>query len=207
MQLLETKSKDIVGRAVKAILQGKVLALPTDTVYGLLGDATKESVVRKIFKIKKRQEEKPLPIFVGSINTAKRLAVIDSRTEHFLKMVWPGKVTVVLQKKEDCPLPLVKKTVGLRLPHHPLLKKILEMVKRPLTATSANISGNRALVDGHQVVKEFSRRKNQPDFVLLGFCPKRTLPSTVIDLTGQRPKILRKGSCSSQKILKLIHLC
>ena len=125
-------------KVVRAIKSGKVLVCPTDTVYGLLCDAGNKEAVERLYKIKKRPRGKPLPIFVKDIRMAKKLVIIDSRQEKYLKMVWPGKVTAVLEKKDG------KGTIGLRIPNYPWLLHLVEQLNRPLTSTSANISGKPA---------------------------------------------------------------
>ena len=87
--------KKIIKIAVGSIKSGKVLICPTDTVYGLIADATNKKAVKKAFKIKKRKTERALPIFVKDLKTAKKLAEIDKEKERILKRLWPGKVTVI----------------------------------------------------------------------------------------------------------------
>ena len=99
--VLRENNKDIiVGMAAKALSQGKVLVCPTDTIYGLLGDAANAKAVEKIFRIKHRRKENPLGIFVKDLAAAKKLAKITRSHEAFLKKAWPGKVTAVLPARK-----------------------------------------------------------------------------------------------------------
>jgi len=188
------------ARVIKSIKQGKVIVLPTDTVYGLIADATNKKAVEKLFKIKKRNSGKPVPIFVKDIKMAKKLAVIDKEQEKFLKGVWPGKVTVVLKRPRlrrgfggrGKIYGVDKKTIGLRIPKHKLMNTLLEKVNRPLTGTSANLSGRPASVKIKEVLKQFKNQKYQPDLIInAGNLPK-SRPSKIVDLTGKKEKILRK---------------
>ena len=181
--------------AVRALKKGKVVACPTDTVYGFLADATNAKAVSKIFKIKGREKGKPIPIFVSSIEMAKSLANIDARKENFLKKVWPGKVTVVFESKDALPKELgAQKTIGLRIPKYEFLNLLLNSYGKPLTGTSANLSGMPSLSDSKEVVAQFKNRKYKPDIIIEAGKLPESLPSTVVDYTGKRKKVLRKGA-------------
>ena len=185
--------KQIVKIAVKAIKQGKVIVCSTDTVYGLLADATNEKAVRKIFKIKKRKTQKPIPIFVKDVKTAKNLAYVNENQENFLKSVWPGKVTVVLRPKRKFPKGIgkPKKEIGLRIPNYKIINQLLLIINRPLTSTSANISGKPPSTKIKEILKQFKNQKYQPDLVISADTLPKSKPSTVLDLRIWPPKILR----------------
>lgn len=176
--------KPDLKRAVKVIKEGKVLVCPTDTVYGLICDAADKKAVEKLYKIKKRPKNKPIPIFVSNIEMAKKIAKISPRQEKFLKNVWPGALTAVLSKKKG------KGTIGIRIPNH---KFVLNLVKHigPLAETSANISGMSASTKISDVLKQFKNEKNQPDLVIdSGDLPLSTA-SKVLDSRFFPPKVLR----------------
>lgn len=183
---------DIVGKIIKFLEEGKVLVFPTDTVYGLVGDAANEESVNKIFKKKNRQLDKALPVFVSDLKMAKKLAEISPKQEEFLKKVWPGKVTVVLRKKSG------EGTIGLRIPGYPLLNKVLEKSKLPLTGTSANISGQLASTKIKEVLSQFKSKNHLPDVVVDVGDLKESFPSTVVDLTKNPPRILRRGAVEAK---------
>ena len=188
--------KKVIEISTQSIKDGKVLVCPTDTVYGLLADATNQRAVERVFKTKKRPKGKPIPIFVRDIKMAKNFAFINKDQEKFLKKFWPGKVTFVLKRKNKLPKILFgkAKTIGLRIPNYKLIKNLLEKLNRPLTGTSANISGKPSSIKIKEVIKQFKNKKFQPDLVLDAGNLKFSLPSTVIDLTGKKPKILRRGA-------------
>ncbi|MEK9134770.1 MAG: L-threonylcarbamoyladenylate synthase [Patescibacteria group bacterium] len=172
--------------AVEIIKNGGVIICPTDTVYGLICDATNKKAVAKVFKIKKRPKNKPLPIFIKDLKMAKELAQIDEKQEKFLRKVWPGAVTVILKSRKQ-----KDKTIGLRIPNYKLLLGLAEQLNRPLTGTSANLSGQPASGNIKKVLKQFENQKYQPDLVIdAGNLPK-SKPSKIIDLTVCPPKILR----------------
>ncbi len=185
--------KTIVKITVKSIKQGEVVVCPTDTVYGLLADATNEKAIKKLLEIKKRRIQKPIPIFVKDLKTAKRLAQINKNQEKFLRKVWPGKVTMVLKRKNKLPKILFaeRKTIGLRIPKYKLVQDLFKKLNCPLTGTSANISGKPASNNIKEVVLQFKGKKYQPDFIVDAGNLKSGKPSTVLDLTIWPPKILR----------------
>ena len=176
----------------RAIKEGKVLVCPTDTVYGLLCDLTNKKAVDRLYKIKKRQKNKALPVFVKDIKAAKRLADINSSREEYLKKVWPGQITAVLKRKGSGKIyGLDKKTIALRIPKHKLVLDLLSKTSRPLAGTSANIAGKLASTKIKEVIRQFKSKKNQPDLIVDVGDLAKNKPSKVIDLTVWPPKTLR----------------
>jgi len=196
MQVLPFSQQDFsraVQKTTAALLKGKVLVVPTDTVYGLLADATSRKAVQKVFLVKGREKGKPLPIFVKDIATAKTLAKVSPLQEKYMRKVWPGKVTLVLESRGVLPRETgTAERIGLRIPKHVLLQKILRKVDRPLTGTSANLAERPSLLEGKKVIGQFQSRKYKPDMVLDAGKLPYSRPSKVIDITGTKPKVLRK---------------
>jgi len=196
----------------KVILQelkdGKVIICPTDTVYGLVADASNKKAVEKIFLIKKRSKEKTLPIFVKDIKTLRKIADLDRAKEKILKKFWPGKITFVLKVKKEAfklfPFGIIKdnKTIAVRIPNYKFLNFLLKKSNLFLTATSANISGKGSLIQPIEILKEFEKENEKPDLFLNAGTLKNALPSTIFDLTQM--KILRKGSVKENKLKGLI---
>ena len=196
----------------KVILQelkdGKVIICPTDTVYGLIADASNKKAVEKIFLIKKRSKEKTLPIFVKDIKTLRKIADLDREKEKILKKFWPGKITFVLKAKKEAfklfPFGIIKdnKTIAVRMPNYKFLNFLLKKSNLFLTATSANISGKESLIKPIEILKEFEKENEKPDLFLNAGTLKNALPSTIFDLTQM--KILRRGSLKENKLKGLI---
>lgn len=195
-ELISEKARNVVSISSEFIKRGQVIASPTDTVYGLLADATLDKAVEKVYRIKRREKNKPLPVFVKDINMAKKLAHIDKDQEEFLKEVWPGRTTVVLKKKGRNGVSKIvtanKKTIALRIPDHKLVKEMLEEVNRPLTGTSANISGKGYFVKIKEVLNDFEKEEMRPDLIIDGGNLTKSCPSIIVDLTKKKPKILRR---------------
>ncbi|MDP4007008.1 MAG: L-threonylcarbamoyladenylate synthase [bacterium] len=183
----------VVLEAASALKKGKVLVFPTDTIYGLVADATNKRAVRRVFLIKGRKGGKPLPIFVGSVAMAKQLARVSLRQEKLLKKSWPGKVTMVLESRGKLPRETgTASYIGLRIPKHPFLQRILKKVGLPLTGTSANLADSPSLSNSRDIVKTFQKRRYQPDLLIDAGKLPSSRPSRVIDITGIKPKVLRK---------------
>src|SRR4030042_582203 len=195
LKITDRNFKKIVKIAAKAIKAGKVAIFPTDTVYGLTADATDKKAVERIFKIKKRDKGKPVPIFVRDIRAAKKISEINKKQERFLKGAWPGKVTAVLRLRKKCMIyGSGRRTVALRVPNYKFVDYLLLAAKVPLVGTSANISGKPESTKIRNVISQFENQKLKPDSIIDAGNLKRSLFSTVIDLTSPRMKILRKGA-------------
>jgi len=187
--------QEILKKIIVLVKKGKILVLPTDTVYGLICDASSKKSIEKIFKIKKRPKTKALPVFIKNIKEAKKLACINKNQEKLLKKVWPGKVTVILKRKDYLPKIIFanQKTIGLRIPKQRLIKDLLEKTNLPLIGTSANLSGQPASTKIKKIIFQFKNKKNQPDFIFSVGDLKSSKPSTIIDLTLKKPRLIRKG--------------
>jgi len=203
MQILKP-SKNLKGLAdmiQDLIIGGKVIVLPTDTVYGLVCNAQNAKAVERIFEIKRRPKSKPIGVFVKDIKMAKRFSKINKTTEKFLEKSWPGKLTVILKRKGNLPKILFanEKTIGLRIPDYELIKLLFQKIDFPLAQTSANISEVPATTKTKEVLRQFENQKIQPDLIVDFGNLKKSKPSTVLDLSSDTQKILRKGDLTIKK--------
>ena len=196
----------IIEQAVRTIKRGGSIVFPTDTVYGLGVNALKPYSIERLFKIKKRPEGKPVPIIVKNIEMAKQLAYVDRKIEKVLTEVWPGQVTVVLEKRSIVPDVLTAglKTVGLRIPNNYFTQYLMENLDEPITATSANFSNQPSLSSAMEISKIFDKAYPVPDLILdAGELPPSP-PSTVLDLTSSQPRITRMGPISKKDLMEVI---
>jgi L-threonylcarbamoyladenylate synthase len=201
-------SEEAIIEAAKVMLSGGTIIFPTDTVYGLGCDATNISAINKVFKIKERNEKKPLAVIVRDIEMARKVACIDSKLEKSLGSIWPGAVTLILRRKDKLSnlLSAGKNTIGLRIPDYKLTHWLSENMGRPYVATSANISGEQATTKVSAVLDYFADKKYQPDLVLDAGDLKCVEPSTVLDLSGKEPKIVRIGPVNKNKLLQILSI-
>lgn len=203
---LNPNDGNILSEITGALKQGKVIVYPTDTLYGLGVNALDKAAVDKLFRVKKRPHTKPMPVIVKDIAMARRFAYIDLRTEKILNALWPGPITMVLSRKDTLPSIVSggKNTIGMRIPNSEFTKLLMNNVDFPVTSTSANISGKEPLIKINNIIKTFENEKYQPDLIINAGDLPENKPSTVIDLTASKPKILRVGPVKPEELLKIL---
>lgn len=188
---------------VKNILEKRgVGIIPTDTVYGLCVNAFDKDLIRKIYKIKKRDFDKPLVLFVKNKEEINKFAYVDKISEKLMDKFMPGEITIVLKKKETCPDVSLKKfeTIGFRIPNYDFVLNLLNKIDFPLATTSANISKQKTPKDLNGLKKIFN---GIVDFIVDGGELGET-PSTVIEVIDGNVKILREGKIKKEEIFKII---
>ncbi|WP_428248006.1 L-threonylcarbamoyladenylate synthase [Ferrovibrio sp.] len=186
--------------AARLLAQGEVVAIPTETVYGLAADATNPAAVAKIFAAKGRPSFNPLISHVADFSQLHELVETDERARLLAAAFWPGPLTLVLPRKPGCP---VAETVSaglpslaIRLPAHPIAHAILAQLGRPAAAPSANRSGHVSPTTARHVWDSLGTTMPVVDG---GACPVG-LESTVIGLTGPDTLLLRPGGLAAEKI-------
>lgn len=199
---------EAVLTALAVLKSGGVIIYPTDTIYGLGANACDPRAIELVFKIKSRSLAKPLPIIVRSLLWAKELAFIHPKLEKVLTQIWPGPTTVILPKKQILPQIVTanQSTVGIRVPNHIFTEKLLAKFGYPLTATSANLSGEEGTGDINRIINEFKNRLWKPDLIIDAGTLPESQPSTILDLSTLQPKILRVGPTKPEFLMKLLTL-
>ena len=175
---------------------------PTDTVYGMGCDPYNDQAVERIFAIKGRAENKPLPILVHSIKDAQKLASLDHVGMVLAKKFWPGALTIVApitDKGISHRVTLGREGVALRVPSNKCVLSLLEYCKC-LVGTSANLSGERSLKSAQEVIDS---SLSGYDALLDGGPVEKGVESTIIEITGQ-PKVLREGSIKATEVMEVI---
>lgn len=199
---------EMAEKAAELLRAGEVIALPTDTVYGLAADARSEAAITKVFALKGRAAEKALPVFVSSAEMLDEVAYVrDVRVGEFLAAVWPGRVTCVLPARGWLPLSLRGGllTIAVRIPDDLLVRKVVEKFGGPITGTSANVSGHKPCSVAENVVEEFKHLPLRPTAIFDNGKESATLPSTIVDCTNWPPQILRQGAVSENDIIKKVN--
>lgn len=171
--------------------QGKTVVYPTDTVYGIAANIYDENAILKVFKAKKRSMNKPLSICLSNIEDIEKVAYMNENTERMVRKIFPGPFTIILKKKNIISPILTAGTdnIGIRIPDNKLSMNLASDF--PITSTSANISGFKVPESPSEVIEQLGSSVDM--FLDAGVC-KYGLHSTVIDLTDEKPKILRKGA-------------
>ena len=199
-------SKKTLNKAKGLLTKESLVALPTETVYGLAGNAYSAAAVKKIFNLKGRPTSNPLIIHYYNIEKALDDIVINNNFKKLYKKFCPGPITFILKKKKNSKIQVSAnaklKTVAVRFPKHKILKTILKNINFPLAMPSANKSSSVSPVCAQDVFDEF---KKKIKFIVDGGQSKIGIESTVIDLTST-PKILRPGSITSSKIESILKL-
>jgi L-threonylcarbamoyladenylate synthase len=196
MQFLNINQENLVSIVVQSLIGGKVLVVPTDTVYGLICDARNKEAARKIFEVKQRSFEKPIGLFIKDLAMAKRYAHIQPKDEPLIKKYWPGQITFIFKRKQGelAEILFAKgEKIGMRIPDNSLIQGIFEEIDFPLAQTSANLSGQPAPLSTKEVTNQFKDQKQTPDLIINGGDLVKASASTVIDLTEQPPVVLRQG--------------
>ncbi len=199
----KVESRDI--RLIARILRnGRIIAFPTDTFYGLGADCFSSSALQRIYQIKKRQPLKPMPVLISDINQVIALAEkIPAVFASLADAIWPGPLTLVLKAARGLPPILTgqRQTIGIRLPAVSWLRELVRQTGSPVVATSANISGETEIDSAEDVIRQFQRRV---DLIVDGGRTPGGRPSTVVDVSGDIPLIIRAGAVPEAEIKKIL---
>ena len=183
-----------IDEAAALLRRGELVAFPTETVYGLGADAGDDRAVAAIFAAKDRPRFNPLIVHVADPGDAQRLARFDERASVLAARFWPGPLSLVLPRAERCPVSLLASagldTLAVRMPAHALARELIRRAGRPLAAPSANRSGRVSPTTAAHVAAELDGRIAA---ILDGGPCAVGLESTVLDLSGPRPRLLRPG--------------
>ena len=185
------------------INRGEIVAFPTETVYGLGANGLNIDACRKIFAAKGRPTDKPLSLHVSSLEMADLVAKIDSTAEKLFKTFCPGALTIILPKNKIVPdfVTCGKPSVGIRFPANDVALGLIRLANVPIAAPSANLSGKTPPKSAQDV---FDGLNGKIPLILDGGTCKFGISSTIIDLTGEKPKILRHGAISAEKLLEVV---
>ncbi len=191
-----------VGRAVetaaKVITEGGVVAFPTETSYGLGADATNPEAVKKLFALKGREEGKPVPIIVSDLRMAREYAEINPVAEMLANDFMPGPLTLVVDKKPGIPDAVSSMGIAFRIPSNHIARAIASAVGKPVTATSANLSGEPAIYKESLLLAAF---EGKIPFIVSTGELTATPASTVVDVRTLPPKLVREGPVPFSEIL------
>lgn len=188
----------IIKQTANVLRKGGIIVYPTDTAYGLGGNALNENTIRKIYEVKERDFAKPTHVIVRDWKMIEKLCWTNNLAKIFYNKFLPGLLTMILKKKDVVPNILTASlpTLGVRIPNNPVTKLVSYSVTFPYTTPSANKSGGNTPYSIDEVKKELDIEK--VDLILdAGKLPK-VLPSTIVDLTNEVPKIIREGAISKK---------
>lgn len=203
-QILPATDTEAFGHAVRLLRAGKVIAFPTDTVYGVGASGFNEHAIEQLFVVKTRERGKAIPYLLADAKDLAHVArEIPEAAQMLAKKFWPGALTLVVPVNTRVPKILIAggDTIAVRVPNHPTTRALIDSLGSPLAATSANISGGSDPANAQQVLAQLDGRI---PMILDGGATRANIPSTVIDVTVTPPKVLRIGALSVAEIEKVI---
>jgi len=189
-----------IQKATQIINKGGIVIFPTDTVYGIGCDPYNQKAVLSLYKIKKREKTKPLPVIGYSKKELEKIAEFNDKAEKIAEMFWPGAITLILKVKDEN----IKKSLGLgkkiavRVPNNQCALSLLKECKL-LVATSANISGTTSLTDPNDCKRDL----NGYDLLIDGGILSDNGESTIVEIDENKLRVLRSGSVSEEELKKL----
>jgi L-threonylcarbamoyladenylate synthase len=193
---------DTIREAAKLVLAGRLIAYPTDTVYGLGCNPFNSDAVDRLVKAKERVKGS-LPILVSSIGEAERIGEMNGIAAAFASKFWPGPLTLVVRSRSNLPEIVTSGSplVGLRIPNHEIARRLIHESDGAIIGTSANISGHASSRTAEEV---FRQLKGRIDLVLNGGPTTVGRESTVLRVLGEKVTVLREGAISRDDILKAL---
>ncbi|MDD2324949.1 MAG: L-threonylcarbamoyladenylate synthase [Alphaproteobacteria bacterium] len=194
-----------IAKAAALLQAGKLVAFPTETVYGLGADATNDKAVASIYEAKGRPQFNPLIIHVSEASDLHPFVVWNDKAEFLAGIFWPGPLTFVLPRKPDAPISLLASagldTLAVRCPHHPVARELILKTELPIAAPSANSSGKLSPTLAAHVAESLG---DNVEMILDGGPAHVGVESTVLDLSGDVPTILRHGGVTIEDLSALI---
>jgi len=198
---------ELIDLVVKSIDAGNVVALPTDTFYGLAVDPVNLHAVDRIYDIKTRARHKPLSLLIADVSQAYALARnCDAAFDRLAERFWPGPLTIIVRAGSKLPLRVTANTgnVALRVPEAPIARAIVEKLGLPITATSANLSGMPECTSALSVLQQLG---DMVPLIVDGGPTARTVATTIVDLTAGDGSwsIIREGAIPTHEIALCLH--
>jgi L-threonylcarbamoyladenylate synthase len=201
LSVANPESDPEISAAAALIRDGRLVVFPTETVYGIGADATSDSAVAAVFAAKQRPEFNPLIIHIASVDVAPALVEFSDIAARLAEQFWPGALSLILPRRADCPVSLLAgaglDTLALRVPDHKIAQALLAAAGRPIAAPSANRSGEVSPTRAAHVADSLG---SAVELILDGGPCRLGVESTVLDLTGDIPAILRPGGVSREAL-------
>ena len=201
MQLIFDATDENIRIAAERLKEGGLVALPTETVYGLGADATNDRAVASIFTAKGRPSFNPVIVHFGNRHEAEQAVIFNDKAELLAELFWPGPLTLILPRRENANISLLCSaglpTLAVRCPAHPVARQLIKALGRPIAAPSANASGTLSPTTPQHVQDSLGENAGM---ILSGGKAAVGVESTVIDMTGDVPVLLRPGAVTLEEL-------
>jgi len=192
-------TKKLIEKAIDILKNGGLIVYPTETCYGIGCDALNENAVEKVYRVKKREKKKPLSIIVSSLEMMRKYGKITKEVEYLVKKFMPGPLTIVVEKKRTIPDILNPKEIAFRISSHPIAQQLVKELDKPITATSANISGSKPIYSSEEIVKIFN---GKVDMIIDSGNLPLIQPSTIIRVKKSKIELIREGAIPFDIVLR-----
>lgn len=202
--MAESMNIEIIKKAVDSLKDGRLIIYPTETFYGIGGDAFNPEAINQIFKVKGRSDNKPLPLIISDRGMLELIsAEITSVALKLMDNFWPGPLTIILKVHRTLPRGIVSadNRVAVRISSNPVAVKLAQLLGKPITATSANISGDKNALRIRDISEEV---RKSVDYIIDGGELKGLKGSTIVDATVFPPVVLREGDISPDRIYSVV---
>lgn len=199
-----SSNPELFSRAIEALKRGEVIVFPTETFYGLGADALNSAAVEKVVSLKGRSLESPIAVIVSDRGMLKEVVTeLPPIALRLVERFWPGPLTLVLPAKKNLPASLLNRDggIGVRISSHPVATRLARELSHPLTATSANSSGKEPARSVEEAMGYFSDRVK---IFLDGGRLEGAKGSTVVEIAGDRLKIIREGEIPSEELKRVL---
>jgi L-threonylcarbamoyladenylate synthase len=194
---------DKIDEIVEVLRRDGVIVYPTETFYGLGANVFSARAIQEVYRLKKREAIKPLSVVISDISMLDQIvSEIPPLFRPLISEYWPGPLTIILKASSEVPKELQGEgTIGVRLTGHKWVRSLVSQAHFPITATSANISGEKEISSPHLATELYM---GKVDLIVDGGVTQGIVPSTVVDMSGGEPCLVREGEISSSQLKKFL---
>jgi L-threonylcarbamoyladenylate synthase len=194
---------DKIAEIVEVLRKDGIIVYPTETFYGLGANGFSAKAIQEVYRLKKREAWKPLSVIISEITMLDQVvSEIPPLFRPLVSEFWPGPLTIILKASLEVPMELQKGgTIGVRLTGHKWVRSLVSRAHFPITATSANISGEKEISSPRRVKELY---EGKVDLIVDGGVTQGIVPSTVVDMSGGVPRLVREGAISSSQLKKFL---
>ena len=204
LKFLKTR-KEAAIKAAKCLQNGKIVILPTETSYGFSCDIGNKNSLQVISDLKKRAKIKPFLVLVKDLEMMEKIAYLNDQARKIFDNFSSGPLSVILKKKDNVSsLVSDSDSIAVRISNHPFIVDLFNKIDSPIISTSANIAGEDSIYSASEIVNQWQNNNKIDLFVDSGDLSKVS-PSTIVDLQGLKPKIVRQGPIKEKEILNILN--